>query len=82
MEKETIIIRFRYADKEIDLDIPTSITAKEFIVAVNEAYHLGIDISDIKSCHLQAENPIALVKGNKRLSEFGFHNGTIVYFVK
>lgn len=81
MERDTIIIRFRYADREVDLDIPNSITAQEFIVAVNEAYNLEIDTADVKSCHLQAENPVALLKGNKTLSEFGIHNGTIVYYV-
>lgn len=81
MEKDTIIVRFRYANREIDIDVPSSITAQEFIVAVNKAYNLGIDTTDVKSCHLQAENPIALIKGNKTLSEFGLRNGTIVYFV-
>ncbi|MGN0317023.1 MAG: EsaB/YukD family protein [Lachnospira sp.] len=82
MEKDTIIIRFLNKDKEVDLEIPSSITAQEFIVAVNEVYDLGIDTMDIKNCYLQAENPIALLKGNKTLSEYGFRNGTIVYFVK
>lgn len=81
MDKDTVVIRFRYDNKEIDLDVPVSITAQELVVAVNESYNLGIDTADAKSCHLQAENPIALVKGNKKLSEFGFRNGTIVYFV-
>lgn len=79
---DTFIIRFRNMDKEVDLEVPSSITAQEFIIAVNEAYNLGIDTSDIKSCHLQAENPIALLKGKKTLAECGFRNGTIVYFVK
>ena len=82
MGKETVIIRFRNENKEVDLEVPLTITAQEFIVAVNEAYNLGIDITDIKNCHLQAENPIALVKGNKTLAEYGFRNGTIVYYVK
>lgn len=82
MGNNTVVIRFKYADKEVDIDIPVSITAKEFVVAVNEAYGLGINELDIKDCYLQAENPIALVKGNKTLSEIGFHNGTIVYFVR
>ena len=80
MDKDNIIIRFRYKNKEVDLDVPASITAQDFIVAVNEAYDLNIDITDIKNCHLQAENPIALLKGNKKLSEFGIHNGTLIYF--
>lgn len=80
MDKDNIIIRFRYKNKEVDLDVPSSITAQDFIVAVNEAYDLNIDITDIKNCHLQAENPIVLLKGNKKLSEFGIHNGTLIYF--
>lgn len=82
MEKDTVIIRFRNKNEEIDLEVPSYITAQEFIVAVNEAYALGIDTTDIKNCYLQAENPIALVKGNKALAEYGFRNGTIVYFIK
>lgn len=82
MKKDSIIVRFKYSDKEIDLEVPVSITAQEFIVAVNEAYGLGINTTDIKSCHLQAENPIVLVKGNKTLSECGFRNGTIIYFTE
>jgi uncharacterized ubiquitin-like protein YukD len=82
MDKDTVIVRFMNRNKEIDLEIPTYISAQEFIVAVNQAYDLGIDTMDIKSCHLQTENPIALVKGNKTLAEYGFRNGTIVYYVK
>lgn len=82
MGKETVVIKFHYFNKEVDLDVPVTISAQEFIISVNEAYQLGIDITDIKNCYLQAENPITLLKGNKTLSEFGLHNGTDVYLVK
>lgn len=82
MEKDTVIIRFKNINQEIDLEIPFLITAQEFIVALNDAYNLGIDTTDIKSCYLQTENPIALIRGNKTLLEYGFRNGTIVYFAK
>lgn len=82
MDKETVVIRFRYMDKEIDIELPLVITAQELLVALNEAYELKIDTTDIKICHLQAENPIVLLKGNKTLKEFGIRNGTIVYYTK
>lgn len=80
MDKDTVVIRFKDLKREVDIDVPLSITAQEFVVALNEAYHLGVDITDIKMCYLQAENPIALLKGNKTLGEFGLRNGTVVYF--
>lgn len=81
MTEDSIVLRFRYKGREVDLDVPGIISAQDFIVAVNETYNLGIDTTDVKNCHLQTENPIALLKGNKALSEFGIHNGTIVYHV-
>ncbi|WP_455194231.1 EsaB/YukD family protein [Eubacterium ramulus] len=82
MEKETIIIRF-YSErdgKEFDLDIPLFISANELIIALNEAYNLGIDVSNIKKCYLQAENPVALLRGNKTLQQFGLRNGSRIYY--
>ena len=46
------------------------------------AFDLGIDTGDIKNCYFQAERPIALLKGNKSLAEFGVRNGTIIYFTR
>lgn len=81
MEKETIIIRFVSLKKgfETDVDVPLDITANELVLALNSAYRLGIDQADIKKCYLQAENPIALLTGNKTLREFGLRNGSVVY---
>lgn len=81
---ETIVVRFVITKmgREYDLDIPISITANELVYALNEAYSLGIDTSDVKKCYLQAENPIALLKGNKTLEEFGLRNGSIIYFTR
>jgi len=46
--------------------------------ALNEAYGLGVDLSDINNCYLKAQNPIMLLKGNRTLKEFGVRNGTII----
>ena len=81
MDKESIIIRFINVklNKEVDLDIPINMTANELVIALNEAYKLDIDTNDLNKCYLQAENPIALLRGNRTLEEFGLRNGSIVY---
>lgn len=78
--KAVVIFRILKRKQEHDLEIPLDISANELFVALNTAYELGIDTGDIKKCYLQAERPIALLKGNKSLAEFGVRNGTIIYF--
>ncbi len=82
MEKEKAIIIFRFQKKGIekDLEIPLFITANEFVLALNTAFELGIDTSNVKNCYLKAENPIALIRGNKTLGELGIRNGTIINY--
>ena len=65
-----------------DLEIPLDISANELVLALNMAYDLGIDTSNIKDCYLKAENPIALLKGNKTLSEFGLRNGSVINYTE
>lgn len=84
MDKETVIVIFNMINRNIvkDIEVPTYITANELVLALNEAYDLKIDISNIKKCYLKAERPIALLKGNKTLAEFGVRNGTVIYFTE
>lgn len=84
MAKETAIIIFNIKKKNIsvDLEIPLDITANDLVIALNESYGLGIDVSDIKNCYLKSESPIALLKGNKSLAEFGLRNGSIINFTE
>lgn len=81
-EKERITILFRWEQKniELDLDIPTDITAHSFVLALNEALDLDINTDDLSNCYLKTEEPIALLKGNHILKDFGLHDGTIVNF--
>ncbi len=73
-------VTFRVPEKqmEVDLEIPLFISASELVGALNEVYQLGIDVSDPKECYLKAEYPIALLKGSRKLWEFGVCNGTSV----
>ena len=82
MEKETVIIIFNMVKQKrsVDLEIPLNITANELVKALNAAYNLGINVEDIKSCYLKAERPIALLRGNRTLAEFGVRDGTLINF--
>lgn len=84
MNQETVTVVFNMTKRYIikDLEIPLNITANELIVALNEAYDLEIDTSNVKECYLKAEKPIVLLRGNKTLAEFGIRNGTIIYYTK
>lgn len=82
MNDESVVVTLRLSKRDfaVDLDVPLNITANDLVIALNSAYDLGIDISDAKNCYLKAENPIALLRGNKPLAEYGLHNGTRITF--
>lgn len=84
MNHDTAIVIFRIPKRNIveDLQIPLHITANDLVLALNSAYNLGIDTADIKNCYLKSENPIALLKGNKTLAEFGLRNGSIINYTE
>lgn len=84
MNKDAVIIIFNIIKRNftVDLEVPLDISANDLVHALNTAYELGIDTSDIKKCYLKAENPIALLKGNKTLAEFGLHNGSVINFTE
>ena len=82
--ENTAIIIFKIEKRavEVDIEVPLDISANELVIALNTAYDLGIDVTDVKNCYLKSENPIALLKGNKLLSDFGIMNGTIINFTE
>ena len=84
MDKETAIIILKIIKRNftVDLEVPLDISANDLVNALNIAYELGIDTSDIKNSYLKAENPIALLKGNKTLAEFGLRNGSVINFTE
>lgn len=83
MDQNIIIqLRLKKRNREIDVSVPIDLTANELIMALNEAFPLNIDSGDITQCYLQAENPIALLKGNRCISEYGLRNGSIINFTR
>lgn len=81
-EKAIVVLNIIKRNFVVDIEVPLNITANELVVALNEAYDLKIDISNVKNCYLKAEKPIALLKGNKTLADFGVRNGTVIYFTE
>ncbi|MBE6801978.1 MAG: hypothetical protein E7530_03745 [Ruminococcaceae bacterium] len=84
MAKDTAIIIFNILNRgfSVDLEVPLDISGNDLTVALNQAYQLGIDTADVKNCYLKAENPIALLRGNKTLKEYGIRNGSVINFTE
>lgn len=80
--KAIIMFNITKRNFSVDLEIPLDISANDLVIALNSAYDLGIDTSDVKNCYLKAENPIALLKGNKLLSDYGIRNATVINFTE
>ena len=66
----------------LDIEIPTDITARDLLIGLNEAFSLNIDMSDTKKVYLKMESPIALIRGNKHLKEYGIRNGSIINYTE
>ena len=77
-----VILKLLKKNQSVDLEVPLYITANELVTALNTAYELNIDLSDIKNCYLKAENPIALLRGNKTLADFGIRDGSVILFTE
>lgn len=81
---EKIVIVFRQIKNRMvfdrELEIPTNMTANDLIVALNQLFDLEMNINKIQSCYLKAENPIALLKGDKTIADIGLINGSIVIY--
>ena len=84
MDSEKAIIIFNIVKKNtsVDLEVPLDITANELVNALNTAYELGIDTTDIKNCYLKAERPVALRRGTRTLRESGIRTGSIINFTE
>lgn len=84
MNKETAIIIFNIIKRNftVDLEVPLDISANDLVNALNTAYDLGIDTSDMKNCYLKMEDPISLLKGNKLLADFGMRNGSVINYTE
>ncbi|MCI6359151.1 MAG: EsaB/YukD family protein [Clostridiales bacterium] len=81
-EKAIVILHLLKRNLEVDLEIPLNITANDLVVALNSAYQLGINTENVMECYVKCENPIALLRGNKTLADFGVRNGSDLYITE
>ena len=70
---------FHIGEKSVDIEAPLDITANEFVLGINAGFNLGLDLNNPDENFLRAENPVALVKGEKNLAELGLRNGTSIF---
>ncbi len=80
MNTDKAIVIFKLNKKEFDLEIPLDISAYELVVALNSAFNLNINVSNNRECYLKSKNPIALLRGDKTLLQYGIRNGTQISF--
>ncbi len=78
----TVVFYMTKRQARVDIEVPLSISANDLVIGLNGAYHLNINTADIKNCYFVSENPIALLKGNKKLSEFGIRDGSLIMFTE
>lgn len=80
--KEKVMMQFarQRTGECFDIEVPLEITANELLYALNQGLHLGLNLTDVSQCYLTTENPIALLKGDILLKDFGVHEGTKICF--
>ena len=78
--KDTAIVEFVNGKEKTDIEVPLDITANDLIIALNNCYRLDMDIENIFNCYLISENPIAFLRGNKTLREYGIRNGSWIIY--
>lgn len=79
MEDKAIIIVKIHKRKELyDVEVPLDITGNDLVIALNQAFSLGINTENILDCYLKMESPIALIRGNKLLRDYGMRHGSII----
>lgn len=82
MKKVIVSFVIKKSGEAHDIEVPLEISANELIIGLSSAYSLDMDVTNISKCFLQSENPIALLKGNKTLEEFGIIDGSTIYYTE
>ncbi len=77
--KARIIINIPGEGIREELEVPLDITANDLILALNQIYSLDMDTDNCFQYYLKADNPKALLRGNKILQDYGIRCGTEIY---
>lgn len=77
-EKAIITVRLLRKKEVYDIEVPLDISGNDLVIALNQAFGLGIDVNNILDCYLNMESPTALIRGNKLLRDYGMRNGSMI----
>ncbi len=77
-EKAIITVRLLKKKEVYDIEVPLDISGNDLVIALNQAFKLGIDVNNILDCYLNMESPTALIRGNKLLRDYGMRNGSMI----
>ncbi|MDR1320312.1 MAG: EsaB/YukD family protein [Gracilibacteraceae bacterium] len=79
MNESSVIITVNLikSGKSQDLEVPLDISASELCSALFQKY-LPEQHGDMQQYYLKAERPIALLRGERTLREYGIRDGSII----
>ena len=80
-DKAVVIFKDYIHNINEDIEVPLNISANELFAALNQAYGLGVAVDDFQQYTLRCENPIALLKGERTLEEYGIRDGSQIMFL-
>jgi len=72
-----VTINLIKAERSHDLEIPLDISANELCAALFQKY-LPEQHGDMQQYYLKTERPIALLRGERTLREYGIRNGSVI----
>lgn len=79
MNNKTAIITvyLHKSAKSVDLEVPLDISANDLCTFIFRKY-IPEQFGDMQRYYLRAERPIALLRGERTLREFGIRNGSVI----
>lgn len=75
--KAIIMVNMVKTGTSYDIEVPLDISANELCEALFQRY-LPKQYGDMQQYYLKAERPIALLRGERTLREYGIRDGSII----
>jgi uncharacterized ubiquitin-like protein YukD len=75
--KAIITINLIISERSYDLEIPLDISASELCSVLFQKY-LPDKYGDAQQYYLKAERPIALLRGERTLRDYGIRDGSVI----
>ena len=72
-----ITVNLITARQHFDLEVPLDISANDLCSAIFQKY-LPEQHEDVQQYYLKVERPIALIRGERTLREYGIRDGSVI----